>query len=48
MKYIKSILAILLCAITLVSCSEWLDVNTNPETPTSSSATIETRLPWME
>ena len=48
MKYIKSILAVLLCAITLVSCSEWLDVNTNPETPTSSSATIETRLPWME
>ena len=48
MKYIKSILAVLLCVVTLVSCSEWLDVNTNPETPTSSSATIETRLPWIE
>jgi len=48
MKSIKSILAVLLCVATLASCSEWLDVNTNPEKPTSASATIETRLPWLE
>ena len=48
MKYIKSILAVLLCVVMLASCNEWLNVNTNPESPTSASATIETRLPWCE
>ncbi len=37
-----------LCAVTLSSCSKWLDINVNPESPTSESATIETRLPWCE
>lgn len=48
MRYIKSILAALLCIVALASCNKWLDVNTNPEKPTSASATIETRLPWLE
>lgn len=48
MKYLKSILTALVCVMALASCNEWLDVNVNPETPTSASATIETRLPWCE
>lgn len=48
MKYIKSILAVLFCVGILASCNEWLDVNVNPETPTSDLGTIETRLPWCE
>ena len=48
MKHIKVLTVVIIGLLMLVSCNEWLDVNTNPETPTSASATIETRLPWIE
>ena len=30
------------------SCDKWLDVNTNPDSPNSQSATVEIRLPWIQ
>lgn len=45
----KSILSIL-CGLSIVvtGCDKWLDVNTDPENPTAETATIQTRLPWVE
>ena len=34
--------------VLLGSCKEWLDVNTDPDSPTNSSAEIANRLPWIE
>lgn len=50
MKYIKSILlcGICLAAFSLTSCSDWLDVNTDPENPSSNSATYQSRLAHIE
>ena len=39
---------IALMALTLASCTQWLDVNTNPDTPNNASATIDLRLPWIQ
>lgn len=38
------------CALTLsvTSCSEWLNVNSDPDNPNSSSAVVENRLPWIQ
>ncbi len=30
------------------SCSNWLDVNNDPDNPNSSSAVVENRLPWIQ
>lgn len=43
--YITLSLVLLLC---FTSCSEWLDVNTDPDNPSNLSATVETRLPWIQ
>lgn len=51
MKYIKSLISLcVVCFITLTlaSCSDWLDVNTDPENPSSESATYQTRLAHIE
>jgi len=32
----------------LYSCSDWLDVNTDPDNPNSESATANNRLPWIQ
>lgn len=48
MKYIKSLLMCALAVVAMTSCDKWLNINENPEVPTSVSATIETRLPWCE
>lgn len=34
--------------LTLGSCTQWLDVNTNPDTPNNQSATVALRLPWIQ
>jgi hypothetical protein len=34
--------------LSLTSCSDWLDVNDNPNSPTNERATVDTRLPWIE
>ena len=33
---------------SFISCSDWLDVNVDPNTPTDQSATIENRLPHIQ
>ena len=50
MKLIRSIIlgAAVLTSLSLFSCSEWLDVNTDPENPSSMSATFPTRLAHIE
>lgn len=30
------------------SCKEWLDINTDPDSPSNSSAEVANRLPWIE
>ena len=44
---------ILLCGVAVLgllftSCDKWLDVNVDPENPTAETASIQTRLPWIE
>lgn len=51
MKYIKSIISlcvISLISLSLVSCSDWLNINVDPENPSSESATYQTRLAHIE
>ena len=36
------------CVLALASCSEWLDVNTDPENPSSESALFQNRLAHIE
>ena len=50
MKLIRSIIlgAAVLTSLSLFSCSEWLDVNTDPENPSSMSASFPTRLAHIE
>jgi len=48
MKYIKSILMAFVCVLALASCSEWLDVNVDPENPSSESALFQNRLAHIE
>lgn len=45
---IKSIIISLIGMFSFISCSDWLDVNVNPNTPTDQSATIENRLPHIQ
>ena len=47
----KKILYTLLCLVMLgsiTSCENWLDVNTNPDKPTNTVATVDNRLPWIQ
>jgi len=48
MKYIKSILMAFVCILALASCNEWLDVNVDPENPSSESALFQNRLAHIE
>ncbi len=50
MKSIKSYLACgaAMLALSLTSCSDWLDCNVDPENPSSESATFQTRLAHIE
>lgn len=38
----------LVMLLGLVSCNEWLNVNVDPDTPNAESATLDSRLPWMQ
>lgn len=48
MKKILNSLLIMLILLGSTSCSEWLDVNTDPSNPNESSAAINLRLPWIQ
>ncbi|MBQ7774097.1 MAG: SusD/RagB family nutrient-binding outer membrane lipoprotein [Bacteroidales bacterium] len=47
----KKFLYVAMCLVMLVSvtsCENWLDVNTDPDSPTNTVVTVENRLPWMQ
>jgi hypothetical protein len=46
LKYIFILAFILVLGIT--SCTDWLEVNTDPDSPNNESALVENRLPWIE
>ena len=48
MKIVKSILLSFAGLLSFTSCTDWLDVNVDPNIPTAESATIETRLAHCE
>ena len=48
MKKIINIAVLSVLALGLASCSKWLDVNTDPDSPNNESALVEHRLPWIQ
>ncbi|MCH4155197.1 MAG: SusD/RagB family nutrient-binding outer membrane lipoprotein [Muribaculaceae bacterium] len=48
MKYIKSILLCLALTVGLSSCSDWLDVNSDPNNASQDAAAVSTLLPWCQ
>jgi len=48
MKFAKSIILSITVSMALTSCNDWLDVNTNPNTPTDVDAAYYQRLPHIE
>ncbi len=48
MKKIKYLILSGFIALGMVSCDDYLDVNTDPDSPSSDSATPEVRLPWIQ
>lgn len=47
----KKILLSLVCIALLMgatSCNNWLDVNTDPDSPSAETATVDVRLPWIQ
>lgn len=48
MKLYKKIILGVAACISLSACTDWLDVNTNPNTPISTDAEFHQRLPWMQ
>lgn len=46
MKRYNSLIVGLAAVLGLASCNDYLDINNNPNTPTSSDASYEYRLPW--
>ncbi len=41
-------LACFAASLSLASCNDYLDVNTDPDSPNNKSALVENRLPWIE
>ncbi len=48
MKKISYFSLIIILALSLNSCSKWLDVNVNPDSPTNVVASVSSRLPWIQ
>ncbi|MDE5759979.1 MAG: SusD/RagB family nutrient-binding outer membrane lipoprotein, partial [Bacteroides sp.] len=48
MKFTKSIILGIAASMAMASCDDWLDVNTNPNTPTDVDAAYFQRLPHIE
>ena len=48
MKKLKYIALSLTLMLSMSSCKDYLDVNTDPDNPTSVSATLSARLPWIQ
>lgn len=47
-KIFYFILSLILVAGLSVSCSDWLDVNTDPDNPNNLSASVNNRLSWVQ
>lgn len=48
MKKILNIFIAVALLLSFCSCEDWLDVNTNPNSPTNLTASVNTRLPWIQ
>ncbi len=48
MKQIFNFILISVLALSLSSCNKWLDVNTDPDSPTNTTASCAARLPWIQ
>lgn len=48
MKLFKYIGLCVLLVLTTTSCTNYLNINTDPDTPSNSTASVQTRLPWMQ
>ena len=48
MRKIFNILAISALLLTLGSCNDWLNINADPNSPTSDTAPVNNRLPWIQ
>ena len=48
MKSSKYIILGCTLVVALASCKKWLDVNTDPDNPSSATVLIQNRVPWIE
>lgn len=48
MKLYKSFILGAALALSATSCNDWLDINTDPNTPTAESVEYQTLLPWCQ
>ncbi len=48
MKLLKTLIISAAATMSLTSCSDWLDVNDDPNTPTEGAAPYYYRLAYME
>lgn len=48
MKIFKYTIIGCVCALLMVSCNDWLNVNTDPDAPNNESALVSNRLPWIQ
>ncbi len=48
MKLYKYIGLCVLLVLATTSCSKYLDINTNPDTPSNLTASVQSRLPWLQ
>jgi hypothetical protein len=48
MKFYKVLLIAGVAALSLTSCNDWLDVNNDPNTPTSADASLNARCVYMQ
>ena len=48
MKLLKSIVCCLAVSLAFSSCNDWLDINEDPNTPSSEYAQIQQLLPWCQ
>lgn len=48
MKNLSSIILGCLILFGTASCKKWLDVNTDPDNPSSQNVLVQNRLPWIE
>ena len=46
LKYI--IIPVVVLALSITSCNNWLDVNIDPNSPNNQSVLVQNRLPWIE